>query len=157
MFIMLRSSVDIIECMAVSDNVLNAAFVPPDARNTSTFVNALTYTAREPGAWALQAAPYKHSKNGRTTAYDPPLEEFTVLWTQLSGDSSASEERLGAANGPTIGVVMKGKVQVEEQGPNRENLLLEEGAIVFVKPNTEVVLKAHDGGEAEVWWATCTD
>lgn len=70
--------------MAVSDNVLNAAFVPPSSRNTSTFLNALTYTARPPSHWSLPAQPYKLSRTGQTTAYDPPLEEFTVLWTKLS-------------------------------------------------------------------------
>ncbi|KAH9912998.1 RmlC-like cupin domain-containing protein [Amylocystis lapponica] len=45
---------DIIECMAVSDNVMNATFVPKDQREVPTFVEMLTYTARPPAHWALQ-------------------------------------------------------------------------------------------------------
>lgn len=153
--ITLNFYLDIIECMAVSDNVLNAAFVPQDARNTQTFVNGLTYTARETSAWGLPSTPYKHSKKGRTTAYDPPLEEFTVLNTRLEGNEL--EEHLAAANGPTMGIALNGKVKVEEQGPNREVLEMEKGTIVFVKPGTQLVVTALGNTKVDIWWATCTD
>ncbi|KAL5524428.1 hypothetical protein ACEPAF_9568 [Sanghuangporus sanghuang] len=144
---------DIIECMAVSDNVLNAAFVPCETRNTQTFVEALTYTAREPQHWALRPTSYKRSKKGRTTAFDPPLEEFTVLWTQLNGEG---EEYLENAEGPTIGIVTKGTIDFEEQGPDREKLTLDEGAIIFVKPKTDLVARSTTD-DGEVWWATCAE
>ncbi|KAL5519949.1 hypothetical protein ACEPAG_1609 [Sanghuangporus baumii] len=144
---------DIIECMAVSDNVFNAAFVPPETRNTQTFVEALTYTAREPQHWALRPTSYKRSRQGRTTAFDPPLEEFTVLWTQLNGKG---EEFLENAEGPTIGIVTKGTIDFEEQGPDREKLTLGEGAIIFVKPKTDLVARSTTD-DGEVWWATCAE
>ncbi|KAH8115042.1 mannose-6-phosphate isomerase [Phellopilus nigrolimitatus] len=150
---------DIIECMAVSDNVLNAAFVPPGSgpRNTAVFADALTYTARPPAHWALASAPYKNSQRGRTAAFDPPLEEFTVLWTRLpAGEGEEAEERLTRAEGPTIGLVTRGTVEFEEQGPQRTALRLAEGAVLFVKPQTDVVLRSV-GGAAEVWWATCVE
>ncbi|KLO08020.1 mannose-6-phosphate isomerase [Schizopora paradoxa] len=108
---------DIIECMAVSDNVLNAAFVPPDSRNTSTFVNSLTYTSRPPSHWSLPQTPYKLSRTGQTTAYDPPLEEFTVLHTQLSQSranftASATKD----ASMSTTGIVSKGDFLTLDQG-----------------------------------------
>ncbi len=183
---------DIIECMAVSDNVLNAAFVPPSSRNTTTFVNSLTYTSRPASHWSLPSTPYKLSRTGQTTAFDPPLEEFTVLWTQLSQsrpnetesamkDVSMSttgiiskgdfltldqgaetvkdwhgKEVLRGAAGPTIGVVTKGKVECREEGGNFVNVALGLGGIVFVKPGMEVGVQAVQG-EAEMWWATCSE
>lgn len=173
---------DIIECMAVSDNVLNAAFVPSETRNTSTFINSLTYTARPPSHWSLPPKPYKKSKTGKTVAFDPPLEEFTVLWTQLggAGEPGATKESkygsardealrttddvaephgrevLGKAEGPTIGIVTSGKVEIIEQANNFDTLSLEAGGIVFVKPETEVAVQVLEG-EGEVWWATCSE
>lgn len=173
---------DIIECMAVSDNVLNAAFVPPETRNTSTFINSLTYTTRPPSHWSLAPKPYKKSKAGKTIAFDPPLEEFTVLWTQLEGASepgatkeskygSARDEALGIiddvaepqgrevlgkAEGPTIGIVTSGKVEIIEQADNFDTVTLEAGGIVFVKPETEVAVQVLEG-EGEVWWATYSE
>jgi len=108
---------DIIECMAVSDNVLNAAFVPPSSRNTSSFVNSLTYTARSPSHWSLQPTPYKLSRTGQTTAYDPPLEEFTVLWTQLSQSRpNETESTTQDASMSTTGIVSKGDFLTLDQG-----------------------------------------
>lgn len=166
--------------MAVSDNVLNVAFVPPETRNTSTFVNSLTYTARSPDHWAIHPKPYERSKTGRTIAFDPPLEEFTVLWTCLedAGERGVTKEHkygsardeaigktsdqvepkgreiLGKAEGPTIGIVTSGKVEIIEQAHNFDSLTLEEGGIVFVKPSTEIAVQTLEGG-AEIWWATC--
>ncbi|EJC97908.1 mannose-6-phosphate isomerase [Fomitiporia mediterranea MF3/22] len=146
---------DIIECMAVSDNVLNAAFVPPDTRNTRTFTESLTYTAREPNHWLLEKTPYKRSRTGRTTAFDPPLEEFTVLWTKLR-EHEGGEEYLENAEGPTIGIVTRGTIEFEEQGPDRDKLVLGEGAIIFVKPKTDLIVRST-AEEGEVWWSTCVE
>lgn len=103
--------------MAVSDNVLNAAFVPPSSRNTSTFVNSLTYTSRPPSHWALPQTLYKLSRTGQTTAFDPPLEEFTVLWTQLS--QSRPNDTASATKDASMsktGIVSKGDFLTLDQG-----------------------------------------
>lgn len=147
---------DIIEAMATSDNVLNAAFVPPETRNTRTFVDSLTYTARSPQHWLLPNTAYSRSKTGRTSAFDPPLEEFTVLWTQLKGQGEESKEVLANAEGPTIGIVTRGTIEFEEQGPDRVKLSLGEGAVIFVKPKVELVVQSIKG-DGEVWWATCAE
>lgn len=153
---------DIIECMAVSDNVLNSAFAPPEEikQQVPIFLEMLTYTARPASHWALPVRPYAHSLQRRTSAYDPPLEEFTVLGTSLrpgpggvGGDGR--RERLGAVGGPTIGIVTRGKVRVSAGG---DTLELEEGGIVYVVPGNEVqveLLQPDGDGEGEVWWAAC--
>ena len=79
-----------------------------------------------------------------------------MLWTQLRGQGNESTEYLENAEGPTIGIVTRGTVEVEEQGPDRENLELGEGAIVFVKPKVDIILRSMTG-DAEVWWATCVE
>ncbi|GJE92961.1 mannose-6-phosphate isomerase [Phanerochaete sordida] len=141
---------DIIECMAVSDNVLNAAFVPPRARQTADFVRALTFTARDAAHWRLLAQPYAKSRSGRTLVYDPPVEEFVVLGTRLEG---SQQETLAAVDGPTIGIVTAGAVRVTVKG---EVLDLEAGAIVYVVPGNVILLENLQAGGAqrgEMWWA----
>ena len=69
---------DIIECMAVSDNVVNAAF---DVRSSlgpqiGPFIDVLTYTARPVSHCDLSAQQYERGLLGHTIQYD---EEFVVL------------------------------------------------------------------------------
>lgn len=116
---------DIIECMAVPDNVLNVAFVAPAERRTADFVRALTFTARSEEHWRLSHARYAKSKTGKTQAYDPPLEEFVVLGTALK---QGETETLAAVDGPTLGIVTSGKMKVSVDG---EALTLDEGSICW--------------------------
>ncbi|OSD06393.1 mannose-6-phosphate isomerase [Trametes coccinea BRFM310] len=147
---------DIIECMAVSDNVVNAAFDSPQslASQITTFVNMLTYTARPVSHWALPREAYPHSHEGRTSKYDPPMEEFVVLGTTL--DNSAKTERLGAVKGPTIGIVTKGKARIAVSRGN-EQLELDEGGVVYIPPGNDIHIELLEGrgqeGAGEVWWS----
>jgi mannose-6-phosphate isomerase len=141
--------IDIIECMAVSDNVVNSAFVPPQERDIKTFTDMLTYTSREPSHWALSVTKFTRSVTGMTVAYSPPLEEFDVLRTQLPG---GKVERITSALGPTIGIVTSGGA-VKFSAANEE-LELPEGGIIYVVPGKEVTIEAGAGEDAEVWWAS---
>ncbi|PCH42743.1 mannose-6-phosphate isomerase [Wolfiporia cocos MD-104 SS10] len=150
---------DIIECMAISDNVLNSAFSPPEEvkQQIPTFVDMLTYTARPVTHWALPAQPYQGSAHKRTTQYDPPLEEFVVMGTALR-EGAESRERLEKVNGPTIGIVTRGKVRFGVTEGGAEELVLEEGGVMYVVPGKTVeveLLSADKEGEGEVWWAAC--
>jgi mannose-6-phosphate isomerase len=154
---------DIIECMATSDNVLNAGFAPPDSRQTPTFIDSLTYDTLPASAFALPRTPYRKSKSGKTLAFDPPIEEFTVLWTRL--DASEHErtgqgeapvlEVLESVLGPTVCIVGKGNAKLREKG-KFDALELGEGGVAFVKPGTtvEVVGEEYGKGQVELWWAT---
>ncbi|EPQ55687.1 mannose-6-phosphate isomerase [Gloeophyllum trabeum ATCC 11539] len=161
----LEGGVKIIECMAVSDNVLNSAFVPPPERDVRTFVNMLTYAYRPPSGWFLPRKPYERSKNGKTEKFAPPLDEFAVLWTSLGKDVVGEGEVLGASPGPTIGIVTKagtktgdlasgeGRVRFQVKGESEE---VPVGGVVFVAPGNEVAVSMVGAeGEAEVWWSTC--
>lgn len=141
---------DIIECMAISDNVLNAAFVPTGERQTPDFVHALTFTSRDKDHWRLPHKPYPKSKNGHTEMYDPPIEEFVVLGTRLEG---TQQETLAAIDGPMIGIVTAGAVEVAVEG---EVVELLEGSIIYVVPGTVVLIElaqAHGASAGEIWWA----
>ncbi|KAL4243515.1 Mannose-6-phosphate isomerase [Abortiporus biennis] len=142
----------IIECMSVSDNVLNAAFAPTSqtTQHIPTFLDMLTYTSRDPVHWLLEPSIYSHSINKSTNVYRPPLEEFVVLGTSLSKERASGKEVLESINGPMIGIVIKGniKVQVEDESEK-----VSEGGIVYVVPNKEVLVELVKGGKGEVWWA----
>ena len=152
--------VDIIECMATSDNVLNAGFVPPSSRQTRTFVDSLAYDALPASAFALPRTPYKKSRRGKTVAYDPPFEEFTVLGTKFSASEAESvgqgelpvHEVLESVLGPTACIVTKGMVRLREEG-KVELLELGEGGVGFVKPGVVVEVLGEGQGPVEIWWA----
>ncbi|KAI0749491.1 mannose-6-phosphate isomerase [Daedaleopsis nitida] len=150
---------DIIECMAISDNVVNAAFDDPStlAPQIDTFVDMLTYTARPVSHWDLPAQKYEQGRRGCSVKYDPPLEEFIVVGTFL-GKTKAKEESLAAVDGPTIGIVTRGRLRIStKKGDVTEQLELAEGGVVFVTPGNEIhieVLEGEGPGEAgEVWWS----
>ncbi len=150
---------DIIECMAVSDNVVNAAFDSPSslAPQVETFLNMLTYTARPVSHWTLPAHKYGNSQLGRSVQYNPPIQEFVVVGTFLSA-KKAKDERLGAVDGPTIGIVTRGQVKIRtKKGNLTEELEIDEGGVVFVPPGNEIqveILEGRGSDEAgEVWWS----
>lgn len=144
--------------MAVSDNVVNAAFDSPEslASQVGTFVDMLTYTARPVSHWSLPREAYPHSREGRTSQYNPPMEEFVVLGTILD-DKAATTERLSAVKGPTIGIVTKGKARIALSRGN-DQLELDEGGVVFIPPGNDIQVELLEGrgpgGAGEVWWST---
>ncbi|KAH8100719.1 mannose-6-phosphate isomerase [Cristinia sonorae] len=144
---------DIIECMAVSDNVLNAAFTAAaQARDqVPTFLSMLTYTSRPTANWSLPHTPYKYSQNKLTRVYAPPLEEFVVLGTYLSEEQGV--EVLGAIGGPTVGIILKGRVKVALDVAGSEPLELERGGVFYAVPHRQVTLQLLDGKGGEVWCA----
>lgn len=148
------SVLDIIECMATSDNVINTAFVPPEQRDVKTFNDMLTYVSRDPSHWVLPTTPLERSVHGRTTKISPPLAEFEVLHTVLE---PGKPDTIRAARGPSIGIVAAGKqVHFEVE---HEKLDLPRGGIVFVAPGCEVKVSfaGDDETGGEVWWATTSD
>ncbi|EKM52726.1 uncharacterized protein PHACADRAFT_198773 [Phanerochaete carnosa HHB-10118-sp] len=121
---------DIIEYMAISDNVLNTALVPPEERQTADFLRALTFTSRDKDYWRLPHKPYFKSQNGFT-----------------------QQETLAAVDGPTIGIVTEGTMKVAVKG---QVLDLKQGSIVYVVPGNVILLELApvDGrAKGEMWWA----
>ena len=152
--------------MAVSDNVLNAAFTPqppPEDRwQVRAFLDALTYTARSTSHWILPPKPFTGALKHHTNAYDPPEKEFSVLGTALRAQAGEDAEEFAPCDGPLVGIVVRGKVKVKV---GDEEMVLQKGGVVYVRPGNAVQVKLlqaqraqqgeGDQPDGEVWWAAC--
>ena len=138
---------DIMECMTASDNVVNAAFVPPAGRDPRTFLEMLTYSPR-PALVKVSPKRYIRGTIGLTTAYDPQLEEFIVLRTKLDGVVE-KEEELSGSKGPTIGIVVRGNVQITVESFTEE---FKAGSVFFVAAEKAIFLRTTHS--VEIIWAT---
>lgn len=145
---------DMVECMAVSDNVLNTGFLPASDRQKSEFLDLVRYDCRPNDDHAVDSRPYEKSSsgNGRTIVYDPPIEEFSILRTEL--DSNESESIRGV-DGPGILICTRGsatlsfhKEHPSAQGKGGESGTLEltEGHVFFVAAGTELSYVAGQQG-----------
>ncbi|KAF8524676.1 hypothetical protein BU17DRAFT_84748 [Hysterangium stoloniferum] len=91
--------------------------------------------------------PYTGSTRGRTTAYDPPLAEFTVLYTSL--DPHYSEEQLQPAPGPTTGIVLEGEVHITTA--DKAGIYSKAGDVIFVTAAQKFQLHAVARGPTEIF------
>ncbi|KAK4694432.1 mannose-6-phosphate isomerase, partial [Phenoliferia sp. Uapishka_3] len=131
---------DIMECMATSDNVVRAGLTPK-LRDVPTLTSMLTYTSSPPSEQILPPISYKSTTH--TTLYDPPIDEFSVLLTDLPAGSTEKFEKI---EGPSILIFTKlgGGARVSVGGENVE--VEREGQVYFVGAGVEVVIEAKKGG-----------
>lgn len=133
---------DIIECMARSNNVLNTGFCPSAERNSADlFCSCLTFVPHSPEQCMLPAKPYPGSKAGKTQVYKPPMSEFNMLVTKLSG---SDKETLAAVGGPSMAIATKGVATIKAKG---KEWTIKEGNIFFIAQGTEVELVGQEGLE----------
>ena len=135
----LKLMTDIVELMAISDNVLNVGFLPDQESKDNTRLVAQAMTARQtdPGSIILSHQPFSKGTKGNTEVYSVPFEEFSIL--RISG-----EEDLEPLDGPMIAIVTSGEVSLG-QGEEKAG----EGSVWFVGAGTR--LQVSGGGE--VWAA----
>lgn len=98
----------------------------------------LTYSQQPASDQILTPQPFRNSKH--TMLYDPPIEEFAVLLTQLE---PGQQEVLDGIAGPSILIVTDGRGVL--QSPGLENGQYEfqyGGEVFFVGADTEVTLTA---------------
>lgn len=149
---------DIIECMAVSDNVVNAAFVPPSEKDVNTFTKMLTADNFKPAnAYALTPQQYQGGQLGRTITYNPvAIKEFQVLYTHI--DENHRQEILKAIEGPTVGIVLEGEVVISafNRSEYREHDMLAKGGVIFIPPQHQIEVMITGGRDAEICWVICT-
>jgi mannose-6-phosphate isomerase len=69
-------SIDIVECMACSDNVVRAGLTQKH-RDKDTLCEMLTYNMQS--AEQTKFTPRKHPTVPNALVYDPPTPEFTVV------------------------------------------------------------------------------
>ena len=133
---------DIIECMARSDNMLNAGFCPrADADDLELFSNALTFSPRSPDDALLRSKPFDRATKGKTRVYSPPSSEFSMLMTKLG---AGEKEELKAIHGPSVLIVTGGNGKMTADNKVHD---VKEGYVYFVGCSVELNLEAGKGLE----------
>ncbi|KAA8633998.1 hypothetical protein SMACR_09165 [Sordaria macrospora] len=131
---------DIVECMARSNNVLNAGFCPPADRNSyDLFAETLTFQGHTAADMLLPSKKSEKSKAGHTVVYKPPMSEFDMLKADLGAGES---DEIAPSDGPGVLIVTSGEGTMLTEGKTFD---LKEGSIFFVAPETAVVWKSDKG------------
>ncbi|KAG8924900.1 Mannose-6-phosphate isomerase [Tulasnella sp. 418] len=130
---------DIMECMATSDNVVRAGLTPK-LRDVPTLVSMLTYHWGSADSQIMPPRPFKSCS--RTTLYDPPIDEFSVLVTDLQ--ASGDEEIHEPVDGPSVLIVTKGVGRMESEADGTFELT--EGVVFFIGAGAAIKLVAGEGG-----------
>ncbi|CAG8504428.1 mannose-6-phosphate isomerase [Gigaspora rosea] len=124
---------DCVECMATSDNVVRAGLTPK-FKDVPILVNMLTYRYGSAKSQALTPIPYYNSPT--SLLYDPPIEEFSVILTNL--DTQCRSEVFKGIAGPSIFIITEGKgfLRIENKSE-----VLEPGSVFFVGANISITLE----------------
>ncbi|KAK8847508.1 mannose-6-phosphate isomerase, class I [Kwoniella newhampshirensis] len=138
---------DIVELMAISDNVLNVGFMPSEEKDTVSLVaQTVTCTPKSIPEIKLDSQPFSSkSSTGKTTVYSTPFEEFSIL--RIQGDDT-----LKALDGPAVAIVLEGDWSAGDvQAGEGSKVEGGEGTVLFVGAGTETKWSVKDKGE--VWMA----
>lgn len=125
---------DMMECMANSDNVIRAGLTPK-LRDIPNLISGLTYSASPPSKHFVQPTAFR-STSEATLLYDPPVAEFSVLQVKVG---LGAEESHPAVDGPSIAIVTEGAGVVEW---GNDSLSVSKGSAFFVGAGTEIKVKA---------------
>ncbi|GAA6058992.1 hypothetical protein JCM10212_001702 [Sporobolomyces blumeae] len=134
---------DIMECMATSDNVVRAGLTPK-LRDVPTLTTMLTYTSSPPSEQVLPPVSFRSTKH--TTLYDPPIDEFSVLLTDLK---AGEREEFKPIDGPSILIFTelehgKGRAALT-WGADGSKEVDREGQVFFVGAGEKCSIEAKDG------------
>ena len=130
---------DIIECMAASDNVVRAGFTPK-FKDVTNLVEMLTYAYDSVEDQKMKLEEFARSSgDGKTTLYNPPIEEFAVLETTFG--SGTGIRKFAGLNGPSIVITTKGNGFIKA---DNTKLRAEPGFVFFIAPEIEVEFIAED-------------
>ena len=143
--------------MASSDNVVRAGFTPK-FQDIPTLTTMLTYNYAPIAEQKMTPVDYPYVTLNRTaysssssaTLYDPPIEEFSVVKTQLNGQGAKAT--FEAIEGPSIFICTKGKGTIGV-GPTTEEV--KEGYVYFVGATAEVVLESEGDDSFTTFKAFC--
>lgn len=100
----------------------------------------LTYTSSPPSDQLLPPISYKSTSH--TTLYDPPIEEFSVLLTDLAAGEGESFE---AIDGPSILIITKLERSASLKFGGETVEIGREGQVFFVGAGVEMELLAEEG------------
>ncbi|KAL8932453.1 MAG: hypothetical protein Q9211_006307 [Gyalolechia sp. 1 TL-2023] len=135
---------DIIECMASSDNVVRAGFTPK-FQDIPTLTSMLTYSYAPISEQKMDPVDYPYVTLNRTAytssssaiLYDPPIEEFSVVKTELNGQEAKAT--FEAIQGPSIIICTAGSGKISV-GPKSEQV--KAGHVFFVGATAECILES---------------
>ncbi|CCU76370.1 unnamed protein product [Blumeria hordei] len=137
---------DVIECMAASDNVIRAGFTPK-FKDTDTLVSMLTYSCAPIEKQKMQPVDYPYvtlnskaySSGSYVTLYDPPIDEFSVVKTELK--NKASKATFEQISGPSVLICTSGNGRIVANSSVED---VHAGYVYFVGANTGVILESDD-------------
>lgn len=140
---------DIIECMASSDNVVRAGFTPK-FKDVDTLTKMLTYSYAPIEKQKMQPTDYPYAtlntvaytSSSSAELYDPPIEEFSVVKTDLN--RVRAKATFDPIPGPSIFICTKGKGKISV-GPKTEEI--KEGYVFFVGADAECIIENTGSGE----------
>jgi len=147
---------DIIECMAASDNVVRAGFTPK-FKDIDVLVDMLTYSYAPIEQQKMNPVDYPYvtlnasaySSASQAILYDPPIDEFSVVKTDLKKvGAKATFEQI---SGPSIFICTGGEGKISV-GSKVE--VVKTGYVFFVGATAEVVLESV-GEEFTTFKAFC--
>ncbi|KAJ2857802.1 Mannose-6-phosphate isomerase [Coemansia erecta] len=137
---------DCIECMATSDNVVRAGLTPK-LRDVPVLVDMLTYDHGSPDAKLLKPAVFADSQY--SVVYDPPIDEFSVIRTELQ---SGQSERFDGMSGPQILIVVEGEGLLADA---EDSHVLLPGYVFFVVADSPFTISAASDKPLVTYTATC--
>lgn len=141
--------------MASSDNVVRAGFTPK-FKDVKNLVSMLTYSYAPIASQKMKPQPFTRGSNsasGSPTSilYDPPIDEFAVIKTELTGGQT---ETFGGIEGPSIVICTSGSGTIAV-GPKKETV--KTGFVYFVGATAKVVLEAEKGDEPFITFRAFTE
>jgi mannose-6-phosphate isomerase len=113
------------------------AGLTPKLRDVDTLLSMLTYTSLPADEQVLQPQRFRRTKY--TKLYDPPIEEFAVLLTELE---LGQEDNHGCIAGPSILIVTEGCGALISQNLPEAKYDIQPGEIFFIGADTPVTLVA---------------
>ncbi|KAA6412728.1 MAG: mannose-6-phosphate isomerase [Lasallia pustulata] len=148
---------DIIECMASSDNVVRAGFTPK-YQDIPTLTSMLTYSYSPPSEQKMSPTDYPYCTLNQTAynssssaiLYDPPIEEFSVVKTELK--RSGARATFEGIEGPSIIICTSGGGTISV-GPKTEDI--QTGYVFFVGATAECVLESKGEDDFTTFKAFC--
>ncbi|RJE19235.1 mannose-6-phosphate isomerase [Aspergillus sclerotialis] len=140
---------DIIECMASSDNVVRAGFTPK-FKDVNTLTDMLTYSYAPIEEQKLEPTNYPYailnvpaySSGSSAVLYDPPIEEFSVVKTDLR--RTGAKATFDPIAGPSILICTGGKGKITVGHKTEE---VQEGYVFFVGADAECIIENTGSGE----------
>lgn len=142
---------DIIECMASSDNVVRAGFTPK-FKDVDTLTKMLTYSYAPIEEQKLRPTDYPYtvlnataySSASSSLLYDPPIEEFSVVKTDLK--RKGAKATFDPIVGPSILICTGGQGTISIGHKTEE---VREGNVFFVGADAECIIQNTGSGDGE--------